>query len=275
MKKSFAVFALLGALSLTVLAGCGPEKPTEPPKTTATTTAPSTTVPVTPEPTTPPLTKQDYIDDLKKTMETSLNQSDIFLELRVKTKGFNFPIAIVRSGGGTESEIYGVSLFNYDGREIYYTNGYQFTYVDEVLESKEPVEENEDFFEQLKTQFDEQYDEEKIEISRTEEEDNYVYTITLSGLDKVDFPTLPEFGGGDAEEFEGIFGPIEEMKLPETLTLTLTTDKEKVLSLSFQAAFETEDGAISLTVTATFLYGEEAEYPFYAEVKEQAAAGKV
>lgn len=69
MKKSFAVFALLGALSLTVLAGCGPEKPTEPPKTTATTTAPSTTVPVTPEPTTPPLTKQDYIDDLKKTMK--------------------------------------------------------------------------------------------------------------------------------------------------------------------------------------------------------------
>lgn len=273
MKKSFALFALLGALSLTVLAGCGPEKPTEPPKTTVTTTVPPTTVPATPEPTAPPLTKQDYIDDLKKTMETSLNESDIFLELRVKTKGFNFPIAIVRSGGGTDSEIYGVSLFNYDGREIYYTNGYQFTYVDEVLESKEPVEENEDYFEQLKTQFDEQYDEEKIEISRTEEEGNYLYTVTLSGLDTVDFPSLPEMGEGEGG-FEGIFDPNENPELPDTLTLTVTTDKAKILSLSFEVDVKTDAGAISLTVSATFAYGEEAEYPFYAEVKAQAAAGK-
>lgn len=275
MKKSFALL-VLSALSLILFAGCGQDnKPIETEKPNET-TVPVTTVPETTEPvTTAPPTKQDYIAELKDALEHSLNESDIFLEIRVKKTGLNLPIAIVRNGGGTESEIYGISLLNYNGREIYYTNGYVFTYVGEEFESKEPAEGDEDFFEQIKADVEEQYDEENIEISRTETEGTYVYTITVSGLDEITMPSLPETDEEDKSDLEGILGAVGEIEVPESLTFTLTTDKESILSLSLQMEIKTGEETIVLTVTGAFFYGEDADYPFYSEVKAQAAAGKV
>lgn len=279
MKKQLATFAL--ALSMLAFVGCSggsdtPSAPTKAPTQAPTTTsAPVVTTPA-PVPTEPPTVK-DYVEEITKAIEKTMDESDILLELNLRTTGLNSRFAFVRNGGGKDGEVYGMSFWNsgikeLEGKEIYYTGGFVFNYQDDELEEKTEVETDEDIFDQLKDIDLKEYDEEHIDVKKTTEGKISTYTVTIKGLKEIELPDLGDeidLGEVDLGELSGIFGEEGDLELPESISFTVKTEEGRITLLSFKQALKVGESDLNLELSAKLVFGKDAEYPFPSAVENQ------